>query len=184
MLTFFLMAWFLRNMHPILHLLRAARYLLGLKQGHVDDECNFTKRTVFKLESGKHARLPRTAFALKHYYELKGVEFIDPIDGRGAGIRWRTGGPVDPVRSHLFRAARGLADLSQESAALQAGIDESFINRLEKDALKHINSASLQSYEALLRSHNVEITPPSAVFGAGVRWIECVRAVDEAASLN
>lgn len=179
MLTFFLVPWFLRSMHPLLHLLRAARFLLGLKQGHVDDECKFTKRTVFKVEAGKHTRLPRTAFSLKHYYESKGVEFIDEVDGHGAGIRWKTVGPVDPVRSHLFRAARGLADLSQESAALQAGIDETFINRLEKDALKHINNASLQRYEALLRSHNVEMTPSSADFGAGVRWITHVRWVAE-----
>lgn len=171
MLTFFLALWFLRKMHPFLHLLRAARFLLGLKQGHVDDECKFTRRTVFKIEAGKHARLPRTAFSLKHYYESKGVEFVDPVDGHGAGVRWKTVGPVDPVRSHLFRAGRGLADLSQESVALQAGIDETFVNRLEKDALKHINEESLQRYEVLLRSKNIEITPASASFGAGVRWI-------------
>ncbi len=145
--------------------------MLGLKQGHVDDDCNFTKRTVFKVEAGKHSRLPRTAFSLKHYYECKGVEFVDAADGRGAGVRWKTVGPADPVRSHLFRAARGLADLSQESVALQAGIDETFVNRLEKDALKHINEESLHRYEMFLRAKNVEITPAGATFGAGVRWI-------------
>jgi hypothetical protein len=171
MLTFLLVPWFLRNMHPLLHLLRAARFLLGLKQGLVDDECKFTQRTVFKIEAGKHTRLPRTAFSLKHYYEAKGVEFVDAADGHGAGIRWKTVGPVDPVRSHLFRAGRGLADLSQERVALQAGIDETFVNRLEKDTLKHINEESLQRYELFLRAKNVEITPASTNFGAGVRWI-------------
>lgn len=170
-LTFFSMPWFFGNMHPLLHLLRAARHLLGLKQGKVDSECDFTKRTVFKVEAGKHARLPRTAFALKQYYESKGVEFVDPGDGRGAGVRWRTAGPIDPVRSHLFRAARGLADLSQEKVASQSGIDETFIARLERDELKHINEEWLHRYEAFLKAENVEITPAGTNFGAGVRWI-------------
>ncbi|MDX0439151.1 helix-turn-helix domain-containing protein [Sinorhizobium medicae] len=158
-------------MHPLLPLLRAARFLLGSKQGDVDGECGFKKRTVNKIEAGNHVRLPRTAFSLKHYYESKDVEFVDPVDGHGAGVRWRTAGPVDPVRSHLFRAARGLADLSQEKVAIQAGIDESFIARLERDELKQINEEWLQCYEAFLKAENVEITPPSTSFGAGVRWI-------------
>lgn len=158
-------------MDPLLHRLRAARFLLGLKQGFVDDECQLTKRTVFKIEAGKHAMLPRTAFSLKHYYESKGVEFVDAADGHGAGIRWRSVGPADPVGCHLYRAARGLAGLSQEQVAIQAGIDENFVNRLEKDALKHINRASLKRYRALLKSKNVEITPGGSTFGGGVRWI-------------
>lgn len=161
-------------MHPLLHLLRAARYLLGLKQGHVDEECQFSARTVFKLEAGKHSRLPRTAFTLKSYYESKGVEFVNATDVHGAGIRWRTPGEVDPIRSKLFRAARGLADLSQESIALHAAIDENFVNRFEKDALKQINEDSLRKLEELLQSRNVQITPESISFGAGVRWISHV----------
>jgi transcriptional regulator with XRE-family HTH domain len=163
-------------MHPLLHLLRAARYLLGLTQAHVDEACKFTARTVFKLEAGKHARLPRTAFTLKVFYESRGIEFVDAQNGHGAGIRWRQAGVVDPVRSTLFRAARGLADLSQESVAIQANIDETFVNRLEKDALKQINEDSLRRVEVLLNAKNVEITPETAHYGAGVRWIESVES--------
>jgi hypothetical protein len=158
-------------MHPLLHLLRAARCLLGLKQGMVDSECKYTKRTVFKVEAGKHARLPRTAFALKQFYESKGVEFVDPTDGRGAGVRWRVAGQDDPIRRHLFRAARGLADLSQEKVAIEAEIDETFIARLERDELKQINEDWLQRYETFLKAKNVEITPAGPTFGEGVRWI-------------
>lgn len=159
-------------MHPLLHLLRAARYLLGLKQARVDEECQYSARTVFKLEAGKHARLPRTAFTLKQFYESRGVEFLDASNGHGAGVRWRNPGTVDPIRSNLFRAARGLADLSQESVALQAAIDENFVNRFEKDTLKQINEESLRKLEAFLNSKNIEITPETTHFGAGVRWIK------------
>jgi len=94
------------------------------------------------------------------------------MDGHGAGVRWKTTGPVDPVRSHLFRAARGLADLSQENVASYSGIDESFIARLERDELRHINEEWRQLYETFLKAKNVEITSGGANFGAGVRWIE------------
>ncbi len=172
MLTFFSVPWFLWIMRPFLHLLRAARFLLGSTQGEVDSECKFKNRTVNRIEAGIHVRLPRTAFALKLHYESKGVEFVDAVDEHGSGVRWKTVGPADPVRCNLFRAARGLADLSQEKVAIEAGIDETFIARLERDDLKQINDAWLQRYEAFLRAKNVEITPAGATFGEGVRWIE------------
>lgn len=84
-----------------------------------------------------------------------------------------------PARSTPFEASCfvqhvGWLTFPEESIALHAAIDENFVNRFEKDALKQINEDSLRKLEELLQSRNVQITPESISFGAGVRWISHV----------
>ncbi|TPP06960.1 helix-turn-helix domain-containing protein [Rhizobium glycinendophyticum] len=152
-------------------LLRAARFLLGYNQSHVETSCKLTGRFLITLENGTRQRLPSAALTVKAFYEVHGVEFLDPTDGYGAGIRWKSPDKADAFGGQAFRAARGLADLSQEKLAEQAQIGRKFIALLERGELKSINLDTLKKLELCLNGLNVEITKGNSSHGAGTRWI-------------
>ncbi len=158
-------------MYPLLDLLRSARFLLGLTQGQVEKACQLQPRFVYNLEGGKHVLMPRSALIIKAYYEREGVVFFDGTELHGSGIRWKAPRNDDPTRSKLFRAARGLADLSQDELANQSGVGRKFIATLEQDALVGINPERLRKLEEHLKALNIEMIPERGSVGAGVRWI-------------
>jgi DNA-binding XRE family transcriptional regulator len=123
------------------------------------------------LENGTRQRLPGAALEVKAFYELHGVEFTDPGDGHGAGIRWRFPNTADPFAGKVFRAARGLADLSQDKLAEQANIGRKFVALLERGELKSINLETLKKLELCLNGLNIEVTKGTPSYGAGTRWI-------------
>ncbi len=155
-------------------LLRAARFLLGYSQNHVEMSCKLSGRFLITLENGTRQRLPSAALAVKAYYEVHGVEFVDPGEGHGAGIRWRSPLTTDPFQGQAFRAARGLADLSQEKLAEQAQVGRKFIALFERGELKSINLETLKKIELCLRDLNIEVTKGTSSHGAGARWINNV----------
>ncbi|MGO4137370.1 helix-turn-helix domain-containing protein [Rhizobium brockwellii] len=155
-------------------LLRAARFLLGYSQSHVETSCKLSARFLITLENGTRQRLPGAALAVKAFYELHGVEFVDPGDGHGAGIRWKSPLATDPFEGQAFRAARGLADLSQEKLAEQAQVGRKFIALLERGELKSINLETLKKIELCLRDLNIEVKKGTSSHGAGARWINNV----------
>ncbi len=164
-------------MNPVYPLLRAARCLLGLNQVEAAKEFDMKAKTIHRLEAGNFQLLPREALILKSRYQDAGVEFIDAADGYGVGVRWSKPGRLlddgtpDVFGSRTILAARGLANLSQRELAEEAGVDPSFIARLEKNKYTAINEETLRKLEAGLRKKNVELTKETALVGAGVRWI-------------
>jgi transcriptional regulator with XRE-family HTH domain len=153
-------------------LLRAARFLLGFTQEKVENACDLKSQFLYNLEAGKHVLHPRGALLVQAYYEREGVEFFEPTEDHGEGLRWRSPGRPDPFRGRLFRCARGLADLSQDKLAIRSGASRTFIAKLEQDVLTGLNKASAEKLENTLRELNIEITKETREFGAGVRWIE------------
>lgn len=128
------------------------------------------------LEAGNYKLLPREALILKGHYQKAGVEFIDAADGFGPGVRWKSPGKPpgedkpDYFGSRTFRAARGLANVSQRRLAELADVDPSFIARLEKDKFGSINEETLAKLVDALKKLDVEIVPETHTEGAGVRW--------------
>ncbi len=92
-------------------------------------------------------------------------------------MRWRKseivfqGSDPDHFGGRIIRATRGLADISQRELAKVAGVDPSFVARLEKNRYDAINQDALDKLVLGLSSKNVEATPATYSFGAGVRWI-------------
>ncbi|MEY9098015.1 DNA-binding XRE family transcriptional regulator [Sinorhizobium fredii] len=168
---------FLGLMNPVFDLLRAARCLLGYRQVDAEARFGMKDKAIHRLEAGHFKLLPREAFLLKARYQDEGVEFTDAADGHGPGVRWKVAGKVpgkdnpDFFGSRLFRAARGLANISQRKLADLANVDPSFIARLERDRFGSINEVTLRKIEVALRQLNIEITPETGSYGAGVRWI-------------
>lgn len=170
-LTFPWNACFSGWMDTLPDLLRAARCLLGYTQTGIEKRLNLKKRSVYTFEARRYKLTPRFAFLLKDHYEGEGVEFVDADAMFGTGIRWRTPGRKDPYKRVLLLGARGLADLSQEQLADIAGLDRSFIARLEQDEFEGVSSEKLARIESALRKRNVEFTLDTSTSGAGVRWI-------------
>ncbi|MBY3117275.1 helix-turn-helix domain-containing protein [Rhizobium laguerreae] len=165
-------------MNPVIPLLRAARFLLGWSQAEAGVEIGIKAKTIQLIEGGKYKLLPREAWILKAHYQQAGVEFTEAGGGHGAGIRWRKPGTVledetlDHFGSRIIRASRGLANLSQRELAKAAGVDPSFIARLEKNRYDAVNERALSSLIKGLQAKNVEMTSETTAFGAGVRWIK------------
>ncbi|NEH47488.1 helix-turn-helix domain-containing protein [Rhizobium leguminosarum] len=172
-------------MNPVIPLLRAARFLLGWSQAEVGVAIGIKAKTVQLIEGGKYKLLPREAWILKAHYQEAGVEFVEAGSGHGAGIRWSKPGTVledetlDHFGTRIIRAARGLANLSQRELAKAAGVDPSFIARLEKNRYDAVNERALSSLVKGLRTKNVEMTSETTAFGAGVRWINDIRIETE-----
>jgi DNA-binding XRE family transcriptional regulator len=80
---------------PSPRLIRAARGLVGIDQGTLAALVGVTRQTVTKIEADESARMdPRRrkvlrdlATALEQNYD---IEFIEPRDGAGEGVRYRT----------------------------------------------------------------------------------------------
>ncbi|MBX4863718.1 helix-turn-helix domain-containing protein [Rhizobium bangladeshense] len=168
-------------MNPVIPLLRAARFMLGWSQAEVGVATGIKAKTIQLIEGGKYKLLPREAWILKAHYQDAGVEFTEAGSGHGAGVRWSKPGTVledetlDHFGSRIIRASRGLADLSQRELAKAAGVDPSFIARLEKNRYDAVNERTLSSLVNGLRTKNVEMTSETTAFGAGVRWIKDIR---------
>lgn len=146
--------------------------MLGYSQVGAEARFKLKSQSIYLLEAGKHKLLPRSAILLKESYEGEGIKFFVASDGFGPGIRWKTPelGNADPFKSALFRAARGLLNISQRQLATDANVDPSFIARLENDKFSSINEATLQKVEWAILEKNVELIVETQSEGAGVRW--------------
>jgi len=69
---------------------RAARALLGIKQGDLATLSRVSLRTIAHFEQEERQPVPATLQALRIALESAGVEFI-PENGGGAGVRLRKG---------------------------------------------------------------------------------------------
>lgn len=65
---------------------RAARALLGLRQGDLADKSGVALRTIENFESGQRKPIARTLDAIRAALEDAGVEFIAK-NGGGPGVR-------------------------------------------------------------------------------------------------
>jgi DNA-binding XRE family transcriptional regulator len=87
---------------PSPRLIRAARGLVGIDQGTLAALVGVTRQTVTKIEADESARMdPRRrkvlldlATALEQKCD---IEFIEPRDGAGEGVRFRTANARDRV---------------------------------------------------------------------------------------
>jgi DNA-binding XRE family transcriptional regulator len=146
--------------------------MLGFRQVYVEKSCNLSERYLIPLESESRLRLPREAFAVKAFYEASGVEFLLTPDGkRGVGIRWKSPDTSDVFYGKAFRAARGLAALSQDELAEEAQVGRKIISTLERGIWNSINPEARDQIERCFKDRNIEVTVATATYGAGARWI-------------
>ena len=73
---------------------RAARGLLGWSQDQLEAAANVARKTIVDFERGARRPHPRTLDALRSAFEIGGVEFIEPSDETGPGLRLRSGAGV------------------------------------------------------------------------------------------
>lgn len=152
-------------------LLRAARFLLGYRQAYVEQSCGLSGRFLIPFENETRLRLPSEAFSIKAFYEANGVEFLEASDGHGAGIRWKLPDFSDLFCGKAFRAARGLAALSQDELAEEAQVGRKFISTLERGKTNSIKPATIAQIERCLKNRNIEVTAATATYGSGTRWV-------------
>ncbi|SCX28104.1 transcriptional regulator, y4mF family [Agrobacterium sp. DSM 25558] len=164
-------------MNHVIPLLRAARFLLGSSQAEIGAALAIKAKTIQLIEGGKYKLLPREVWILHGHYQETGIEFTQPSNGCGHGVRWRKAGIVlegkdpDHFGGGLIRAARGLADISQRELAMVAAVDPSFVARLEKNRYGAVNQDALAKLVSGLLTYNVEMMSGTTTHGAGVRWV-------------
>lgn len=149
---------------------RAARALLGKEQEDVAAWAELDRQGVGGWETARYKLYSSAAENLRKAYERNGVEFVGPSGKHGAGVRWRFPGREDKHRGAQFRAARAMADLSMREINENFGVDRNFIWKLERGKLGALNLETIHKLEDGLRQKNIELTPESETWGAGVRW--------------
>jgi transcriptional regulator with XRE-family HTH domain len=153
-------------------LLRAARYLLGFKQVDVEKACKLSDRFLISLEGEKRLRTPSGALVIKAYYESNGVEFLQVAKNHWDGVRWKTPHTGDIFSGKAYRAARGLAALSQDELAERAGVGRKSIALLESGNLDSTKPETVEALVTCFRELNIEVTEQTSTYGAGTRWIK------------
>ena len=66
---------------------RAARALLGLRQGDLAAQSGISLRTIASFETGEHRPIAAILVALQHALENAGVIFLDADRAGGPGVR-------------------------------------------------------------------------------------------------
>jgi transcriptional regulator with XRE-family HTH domain len=66
-------------------ILKIAREFLGLSQDDVEAVFGISRKTVQRLERGDKV-VVHYAISLQSFYEVQGIEFVPPADGRGWGV--------------------------------------------------------------------------------------------------
>lgn len=157
-------------MQTFASLLRASRALLNKEQGVVGGWVGLDRREVGRWEAGGYKLMSRAAIELKKALERHGIEFIDPHDSLGAGVRLRVPASGDPHRSAQYRAARALVSLSQAEVAKRAGVNRNFVARLELGRITGVNLETLQKLDIAYGELDVALISESQGLGLGVRW--------------
>ncbi len=68
---------------------RAARALLGWSQRELAEVSGVAKATIVDFETSSRRTHVRTVKDLRDVLERAGVEFLDPVEGKGVGVRLR-----------------------------------------------------------------------------------------------
>lgn len=66
-------------------ILKIAREFLGLSQDDVEALFGISRKTIQRLERGDKV-VVHYANSLQSFYELQGIQFVPPADGRGWGV--------------------------------------------------------------------------------------------------
>jgi transcriptional regulator with XRE-family HTH domain len=159
---------------------RAARSLLDLKQAEVAARADVSRSLILRMEAGDvkdtvdsdMLKLKRTvhpdAVKLRLFYEMNGIEFLEPLDELGAGVRWDVDMGDGVVHRAYLRAGRALAGVRQAALAKQATVGQSLISRFESGETKSIPTVAFDAIVSGLRMAGVELLE-SSKGKAGVR---------------
>ena len=128
------------------------------------------RREVSRWEAAKYKLFSSDAEDLQKAFEKNGIEFLSATGGLGAGVRWRNPGQKDRFRGAQFRAARAMANLSMREIQTMSDVNRNFITRLETGLVVGLNLETVKKLEQALARLNIELTPESESWGAGVRW--------------
>jgi transcriptional regulator with XRE-family HTH domain len=82
---------------------RAARALLRWTRAQLATKANVSAETVKNFEIKGTDPLLTTAERMRHALERAGVEFLDPVDGRGEGVRFRSAASAKGSRARSPR---------------------------------------------------------------------------------
>jgi transcriptional regulator with XRE-family HTH domain len=63
--------------------------MLGWSQRYLSEISGIAKATIADFETGSRRPHPRTLRDLREVLERAGVDFIDPAEGKGVGVRLR-----------------------------------------------------------------------------------------------
>ncbi|MBY5704134.1 helix-turn-helix transcriptional regulator [Rhizobium leguminosarum] len=149
---------------------RAARALLGKDQEVVAAWLGLDRREVSRWEAAKYKLFSSDAEDLQKAFEKNGIEFLSATGAHGAGVRWRKPGQKDRFRGAQFRAARAMANLAMRDLEAMFNVNRNFITRLETGLIGGLNLETLKRLEQAFTRLNIELTPESESWGAGVRW--------------
>ncbi|MBB3648596.1 ribosome-binding protein aMBF1 (putative translation factor) [Rhizobium sp. BK619] len=149
---------------------RAARALLGEDQEVVAAWVELDRREISRWEAARYKLFSSDAEDLQKAFEKNGIEFLSATGAQGAGVRWLKPGQKDRFRGAQFRAARAMANLSMRDLQAKSGVNRNFVTRLETGQIGGLNLETLKKLEQAFTRLNIELTPETENWGAGVRW--------------
>ncbi|WP_237357856.1 helix-turn-helix domain-containing protein [Rhizobium sp. N6212] len=128
------------------------------------------RREISRWEAARYKLFSSDAEDLQKAFEKNGIEFLPTTAARGAGVRWRKPGHKDRFRGAQFRAARAMANQSMRDLQEISGVNRNFVTRLETGQIGGLNLETLKKLEQAFARLDIELTPESENWGAGVQW--------------
>lgn len=120
------------------------------------------------VKNSLHSDIPKLkrtvhpdAVKLKNFYETHGIEFLEPMDQRGPGVRWDVAMGDGVVDRAYLRAGRALAGIRQSVLAENAKVGQSLISRFESGETKSIPTAAFDAIVSGLRMAGIELLKSS-----------------------
>jgi transcriptional regulator with XRE-family HTH domain len=156
-------------MSSLFESIRAARTLLNLSQEELADEINVSRSEIARFERRELKMMPKFAYVLKAELEKRGVEFLEPTEDQGYGVRWKNPGKLDPFQAAQIRTARVMLGLSQLELAELTGLKRIFVWRLENEKTSSVPTDAVRKLVLALEAKGARFIPESEHFGAGVR---------------